>query len=50
MNTLVLSIGSNSRDREWQMRHCIEWLKHILSSVKVSSIYNSVAVNNRDSD
>ena len=50
MNTLVLSIGSNSRDREWQMRHCIEWLKHILSSVKVSSIYNSVAVNNHDTD
>ena len=50
MNTLVLSIGSNSRDRAWQMRHCIAWLNHILSSVKVSSVYKSVAVNNRDTD
>ena len=50
MNTLTLSVGSNSRDREWQMKHGIEWLKHIFSDVKVSSIYNSVAVNGRDAD
>lgn len=50
MNQLVLSIGSNSRDREWQIRHCIEWLRHTLSNVRVSTIYNSVAVNNRDAD
>ncbi|MGN1238558.1 MAG: 2-amino-4-hydroxy-6-hydroxymethyldihydropteridine diphosphokinase [Muribaculaceae bacterium] len=50
MNTLTLSIGSNSKDREWQMKHGIEWLKHIFSDAKVSSVYNSVAVNGRDSD
>ena len=50
MNQLVLSIGSNSRDREWQIRHCIEWLRHTLSNVRLSTIYNSVAVNNRDAD
>lgn len=50
MNSLVISIGSNSRDREWQMQHCIEWLKHSLSGTHVSTIYNSVAINNRDAD
>lgn len=50
MNILVISIGSNSRDREWQMKHGIEWLKHTLSSTQVSTTYNSVAINNRDAD
>lgn len=50
MNTLVISVGSNSRDREWQMKHGIEWLKHTLSNTQVSTTYNSVAINNRDAD
>ena len=50
MNTLTLSIGSNSRDREWQMKHGIEWLRHTLSNARVSSVYNSLAVNGRDAD
>lgn len=50
MNTLVISVGSNSRDREWQMKHGIEWLKHTLSNTQVSTTYNSVAINGRDSD
>lgn len=50
MNTLTLSIGSNSRDREWQMKHGIEWLKHTLSNARVSSVYNTLAVNGRDAD
>ncbi len=50
MNILVISIGSNSRDREWQMKHGIEWLKRTLSSTQVSTTYNSVAINNRDAD
>lgn len=50
MNTMVISVGSNSRDREWQMKHGIEWLKHIFSDAKVSSVYNSVAVNGRDAE
>lgn len=49
-NTLVISIGSNSSDREWQMKHGIEWLRHTLNNTRVSSIYNSVAINNRDAD
>ena len=50
MNTLTLSIGSNSRDREWQMKHGIEWLRHTLSNTRVSSVYNTLAVNGRDAD
>lgn len=50
MNSLVISIGSNSRDRSWQIEHGIAWLKHTLSNTRVSSIYNSVAVNEHESD
>ena len=50
MNTIVISIGSNSRDRQWQVEHAIEWLNKHLSSTKTSSIYNSEADNHRDPD
>lgn len=50
MNSLVISIGSNSHDRDWQIKHGIEWLKHNLSNFRISSVYNSEAVNQRDPD
>lgn len=50
MNKLVISIGSNSKDRDWQVRNCILWLKHILSNVATSEVYNSPAANGRDAD
>lgn len=50
MNSFVISIGSNTKDREWQMKYGIEWLKHNFSVNRTSSIYNSVAINGRDSD
>lgn len=50
MNNLVLSIGSNSKDREWQIKNCIKWLKHLLSNVSTSEIYNSKAANGKDPD
>ena len=50
MNTIVISIGSNSRDRQWQVEHAIEWLNKHLSGTKTSSIYNSEADNHRDPD
>lgn len=50
MNTLTISIGSNSKDRDWQIKNCIEWLKSILKDTKVSSIYNSPAVSGADPD
>ena len=50
MNSLVLSIGSNSKDREWQVKNCIAWLKDKLHGVTVSDIYNSKAANGVDPD
>ena len=50
MNSLLISIGSNSRDRQWQMEHAILWLKKQLNGTKVSSIYNSEASNHCDPD
>ena len=50
MNSIVLSIGSNSVDREGQMKNCIEWLKKILHKMELSSIYNSKASNGVDAD
>ena len=50
MNNLVLSIGSYSKDREWQIKNCIKWLKHLLSNVSTSEIYNSKAANGKDPD
>ena len=50
MNSIVITIGSNSRDRQWQVEHAIEWLNKFLSSTRVSSIYNSEADNHRDPD
>ena len=45
MNSLVLSIGSNSKDREWQVKNCITWLKGNLDGVTTSYIYNTKADN-----
>lgn len=50
MNKLVISIGSNSKDREWQVENCIKWLKSKLSGVSHSEIYNSAASNGKDPD
>lgn len=50
MNSMAISIASNTIDRRWQMEHCIDWLRKNLSSVKVSSIYNTPAVNGKDHD
>ena len=50
MNTIVISIASNTIDRRWQMEHGIDWLKKNLTGAKVSSVYNTSAVNGRDHD
>ncbi|MDD2962126.1 MAG: 2-amino-4-hydroxy-6-hydroxymethyldihydropteridine diphosphokinase [Muribaculaceae bacterium] len=49
-NFIVLSIGSNSCDKETQMANCITWLNTILNSVKTSSIYSTKAINGKDND
>lgn len=49
-NAVVLSIGSNSADREAQMTNCIAWLRGIATLTKLSSVYNSLASNGKDPD
>lgn len=49
-NAVVLSIGSNSADREAQMTNCIAWLRGIATLTKLSSVYNSPASNGKDPD
>lgn len=49
-NSLVICIGSNGKDRDWQMNNCINWLKSILTDCQVSLIYNSPALNGNDDD
>jgi len=48
MNCATLSIGSNSADRNAQMRQCLKWLKCTFDVVACSSLYCSPAVNGRD--
>lgn len=50
MNSIVLSIGSNSVDREWQISNCVEWLKKLIHKMEQSSVYNSEAANGVDAD
>ncbi len=50
MNRLVLGVGSNSSDREWQIENAIKWIKEKFSSVKLSSIYETRAQNGKDDD
>ena len=49
-NAVVLSIGSNSADRDAQMTNCIAWLRDNATLTKLSSVYNSPASNGKDPD
>lgn len=48
MNTLVIGIGSNSADRQQQMVCAIEYLTTLFSEVRVSSVYETPALNGKD--
>jgi len=48
MNNIVLSIGSNSPDRHWQMESAIRYIKLKLKNVYSSSIYETLALNGKD--
>ncbi|MGN0214787.1 MAG: 2-amino-4-hydroxy-6-hydroxymethyldihydropteridine diphosphokinase [Muribaculaceae bacterium] len=50
MNSVVVSIGSNSADRDKQMATCIAWLNENFDVTKISSVYNSPAANGKDPD
>lgn len=49
MNKLLLSIGANSSDREWQISQAIKQMKHIFRKVITSEIYEVPAHNGIDS-
>lgn len=48
MNTLVIGIGSNSADRQQQMTEAMKHLKTLFCDVRVSSIYETPALNGKD--
>ncbi len=48
MNTLIISLGTNSSDREWQMSHAIKHLKQMFKKTVVSEIYEVPAHNGVD--
>ncbi len=48
MNNLILSLGSNSQDRDWQMSHAISHLKQMFRKTVVSEIYEVPAHNGID--
>lgn len=50
MNKVVLSIGSNSVDSMACMKKCVSWLSQLLEETKISSIYNTRAINGKDND
>ncbi len=49
MNKLLLSIGTNSSDREWQMSQAIKQMKQIFKKTITSEIYEVPAHNGIDS-
>lgn len=48
MNTLILSIGTNSPDREWQMTHAMKRMKQLFKKTVISDIYEVPAHNGID--
>lgn len=48
MNKLVISLGSNSPDRQSQMEYAIRHLKSKFLNVMVSSVYETLATNGKD--
>ena len=50
MNNIVISIGSNHRDRDLYVEQCIDFLRQRFSDVRVSATYSTPADNGRDAD
>ena len=48
MNVALLSLGSNSSDKEQQMRNAVKQMEHLFSSVVVSDFYEVPAFNGKD--
>lgn len=48
MNRLILSLGTNSADREWQMSQAIKRMKQLFKKTVVSEVYEVPAYNGVD--
>ncbi len=48
MNTLAISLGSNSNDRSIQMDDAVRYLDSIFECVSCSTIYETQALNGKD--
>lgn len=48
MNVVVLSLGSNSSDKEQQMTNAVKQMKHLFKSVAISDFYEVPAINGKD--
>ena len=48
MNRFVLSIGSNSGNREYQMSQIVTLLNDLFNNISVSDIYETPAINGKD--
>ncbi len=48
MNTLAISLGSNSKDRSIQMNDAVQYLNSIFVGVLCSTIYETQALNGKD--
>lgn len=44
----VISVGSNSTDREWQIEKAVEFLLSRLADASASSVYETQAFNGKD--
>ncbi len=49
-NSITLSIGSNSDNRDEQVAKCLEWLASILDNCRHSSVYTTAALNGKSGD
>jgi 2-amino-4-hydroxy-6-hydroxymethyldihydropteridine diphosphokinase len=50
MNWTAVSIGSNSHDREEQVKRAMEFLSGMLADAGTSTIYGTPAINGKDAD
>ena len=48
MNRFVISIGSNSGDRGYQMSQIVTLLNDLFNNISVSDIYETPAINGKD--
>lgn len=49
-NSITVSIGSNSADRDAQVERCLAWLQATLKGCRQSGVYATAALNGKSGD